>query len=228
MFNFSKFKEFANKNKQENNNLLTHINAQIDGRICLTDYLHYLLSLKSYMGDQCKTYVEIGTLWGGSIISLMNLKDVHTEKFIGIDLFSGFYNKPVKKNGFNKTSQNIDETNHLKFTTNNIQKLNKYNKNFTLIKGSSYSNETVEKVKKITESIDLLFIDGDHSEHGVTQDFLKYKDFVTKNGIIVFDNYGQPNHWEGVKKGVDKINFKDHGFEVKGQLGYSLFVEKII
>ena len=37
-----------------------------------------LLSLKSYMGDKCKTYVEIGTLWGGSIISLMNLNDNYT------------------------------------------------------------------------------------------------------------------------------------------------------
>jgi hypothetical protein len=228
MLNFDNFKEFANKNKYENNNLLKHINTQIDGRICLTDYLHYLLSLKSYMGDQCKTYVEIGTLWGGSIISLMNLKDNHTKKFIGIDLFTGYYNKPVKKNGFDKTSQNINETNHLEFTTNNIQKLNKYNKNFTLVKGSSYSIETVQKLKKITKSIDLLFIDGDHSEYGVTQDFLEYKDLVSKSGIIVFDNYGQPNHWEGVKKGVDKINFSDYGFEIKGQLGYSLFVEKII
>ena len=180
------------------------------------------------MGDKCKTYVEIGTLWGGSIISLMNLNDNYTEKFIGIDLFTGYYNKPVKKNSFNKTSQNIYEINHLKFTTNNIEKLNKYNKNFKLIKGSSYLNETVEKVKKIINSIDLLFIDGDHSEYGVTQDFLKYKDLVSKNGIIFFDNYGQPNCWEGVKKGLDKINFTNYGFEVKGQLGYSLIVEKII
>ena len=101
-------------------------------------------------------------------------------------------------------------------------------KKFILVKGSSYLDETIEKVKKIINSIDLLFIDGDHSEHGVTQDFLKYKDFVTKNGIIVFDNYGQLIVHEGVKKGVDKINFSDYGFEVKGQLGYSLFVEKII
>jgi len=227
MLNFTKFNEFANKNKNKNNTLLKHINTEIDGRICLTDYLHYLLSMKLYMGKKCKVYAEIGTLWGGSISSLMNLEDNYTEKFIGIDFFTGYYKKPVKKNDFNKVSINIDDTNHLEFTKKNIKKLNKYNKNFILIKGSSYSIETIEKVKKITNSIDLLFIDGDHSEHGVTQDFLKYKDFVTKNGIIVFDNYGQPNHWEGVKKGVDKINFGEYGFEVKGQLGYSLFVEKI-
>ena len=228
MLNFTEFNEFANKNKNKNNKLLKYINTEIDGRICLTDYLHYLLSMKLYMGKKCKVYAEIGTLWGGSISSLMNLEDNYTEKFIGIDLFTGYYKKPVKKNDFNKVSINIDDTNHLEFTKKNIKKLNKYNKNFTLIKGSSYSNETIEKVKQITNSIDLLFIDGDHSEHGVTQDFLKYKNFVTKNGIIVFDNYGQPNHWEEVKKGVDKINFSEYGFEVKGQLGYSLFVEKII
>lgn len=227
MFDFENFKKFALQNRNKNNNLLKYINDKIDGRICLTDYLHYLLSLKSYMGDKCKVYAETGTLWGGSIISLMNLHDNYTEKFIGIDLFTGYYHKPVKKDDFNKVSQDIDNSNHLEFTKNNIQKLNKYKKKFTLIKGSSYSNETVEKVKNITNTIDLLFIDGDHSENGVTQDFLKYKDFITKNGIIVFDNYGQPNVWEGVKRGVDKINFSQYGFEVKGQLGYSLFVEKI-
>ena len=49
------------------------------------------------MGKKCKVYAEIGTLWGGSISSLMNLEDNYTEKFIGIDLFTGYYKKPVKK-----------------------------------------------------------------------------------------------------------------------------------
>ena len=232
MFDFDNFKKFAEKNKAKNIMILKDVNDKIDGRICIIfdgklDYIHNLLSLKSYMADKCKVYAEIGTLWGGSISSLMNLEDDYTEKFIGIDLFTGYYEKPVKKNDFNRVSQNIDSTNHLEFTKKNIENLNKYKKNFHLIKGSSYSNETVEKVKKVTKTIDLLFIDGDHSAHGVTQDFFKYKDFISKNGIIVFDNYGQPDNWIQLKKAVDKINFSQYGFEVKGQLGYSLYVEKI-
>lgn len=227
MFNFQNFEKFALENEDKNNKILRYINIEIDGRVCFNSYLHYLLAIKSYMVNQCKVYAEIGTLWGGSIVSLMNLEDDFTETFIGIDLFTGYYDTPVKKNDFNNVSENIDDSNHLEFTTKNIEKLNKYGKKFHLVKGSSYSNETIEKVKKITDSIDLLFIDGDHTEYGVTQDFLKYKDFITKNGIIVFDNYSQPNTWEGVTKGVDKINFSEYGFEVKGQLGYSLLVEKI-
>ena len=98
MLNVDSFEQFSIENKDKNNQLLEHINNEIDGRICLSDHLHYLLSIKYYMGEKCKVYAEIGTLWGGSISCLMNLEDDYTEKFIGIDLFTGYYGQSVKKN----------------------------------------------------------------------------------------------------------------------------------
>lgn len=221
------FLEYCQKNEKNNNSIITEVNNKIDGRVCFSSWLHYLLSLKSYMGDTCKTYVEIGTLWGGSIACLLMLDNVKTE-YVGIDLFTGFYGKECKKNDFNNTSINITGNNHLSHTSNNISKFNRNNNKITLIKGSSYDDTTVKKFADKYTNIDLLFIDGDHTEEGVIQDFMKYHTFVNPGGFILFDNYGQPNTWTGVKNGVDSINFPDYGFNIVGQLGYSLLINKIL
>ena len=48
--------------------------------------------------------------------------------------------------------------------------------------------------------IDLLFIDGDHHQNAVRDDYLNYHPFVKKNGFIVFHDYGL---LAGVTKAVD-------------------------
>ena len=101
------------------------------------------------------------------------------------------------------------------------------NKNkINLIQGSSYDDSTLKKFNELVNEIDLLFIDGDHSTEGVQKDFMKYNKFMNKNGIIIFDNYGDPN-WPGVKNGVDNINFEKYNFEIVGEFGHSLIVLKI-
>ena len=105
-----------------------------------------------------------------------------------------------------------------------INKFNKKNNEIIFIKGSSYDDKTVEEFKTHIDNIDLLFIDGDHSEKGVTLDFLKYNSFLNKEGYIVFDNYDDPS-WKGVKIGVDKLNLETFGFKKIGQIG--LIIQKI-
>lgn len=222
----TKFINFSNKLRNKNNNIIKIVNSKLNGRVCLSNWLHYLLSLKLFMGDTCKCYVEIGTLWGGSIGSLLSLEDNTNTEYIGIDLFSGYYGKDCKANDWNKTTIDVNENNHLGLVDKNLQLLNKNNKKYKLIKGSSYDDETVQKFKNLNKKIDLLFIDGDHSEKGVTLDFMKYKDFLNKDGYILFDNYGDPKTWPEVKVGVDKINFEKFGFTKIGQLGYSFLVKK--
>ena len=63
-------------------------------------------------------------------------------------------------------------------------------------------------------------------EKGITEDFMKYKDFISAQGYIYFDNYGDPNHWKEVKPALDKIDFDKYGFDVIGQIGYSLLIQK--
>ena len=108
----------ANNEKTNNNNIINFVNNKIDGRVCMSDWLHFLLSLKKYFKNDIKTYLEIGTLWGGSISAILqcdNLFNFSTDNYYCVDLFSGYYNSNVSKGVFNKTSINIYQTNHLDF-----------------------------------------------------------------------------------------------------------------
>lgn len=57
-----------------------------------------------------------------------------------------------------------------------------------LIRRDSHSQETVAKLAAILRGrkIDFLFIDGDHTCEGVSQDFELYHPFVHPNGMIAF------------------------------------------
>lgn len=226
MFDKQSFDLFVEKNKDKNNKIIDKVNSSIDGRVCASFWLHTLLSLKSFKGNNCKVYLEIGTLLGGSISSLLQLDDSNITSYYGIDIFEGYYGKEIKKGDWNKTSKDINGNNHLDFVKQNINKFNKVNAKCELIKGSSYDDNTVNKFKSKNVKVDILFIDGDHSEKGVTLDYHKYKEYVNNDGFILFDNYGDPNRWQGVKKGVDKIDFSTDGFSIVGQYGYSLLVHK--
>ena len=60
-----------------------------------------------------------------------------------------------------------------------------------------YSINVVSEVASYVKSIDLLFIDGDHSYAGVKSDWNSYKTFLKAGSIVVFHDYG----WaEGVKR----------------------------
>lgn len=62
-----------------------------------------------------------------------------------------------------------------------------------------FSTDVVEQVRKISPSLNLLFIDGDHSYEGVKVDWEAYKDFLKPGSIVVFHDYG----WaDGVKRVV--------------------------
>ena len=53
-----------------------------------------------------------------------------------------------------------------------------------VIRGDSHSEEVAAKVRDITQSLDVLFIDGDHTYEGVKHDFLSYSPLVRTGGIV--------------------------------------------
>ncbi len=57
-----------------------------------------------------------------------------------------------------------------------------------LIRGDSHAPETVAKLTAILRGrkIDFLFVDGDHTYPGVSQDFNLYYPFVHQGGVIAF------------------------------------------
>ena len=62
-----------------------------------------------------------------------------------------------------------------------------------LIPDSSQKQSTLDKTKDIFkgEEIDFLFIDGDHTYHGVKKDYEMYGPLVRKGGIIAFHDIGK-------------------------------------
>ena len=60
-----------------------------------------------------------------------------------------------------------------------------------------YSADVINDLVTYVTSIDMLFIDGDHSYEGVKADWENYKQFLKAGSMIVFHDWG----WaEGVKR----------------------------
>lgn len=168
------------KHTQESLNITRYISDNIDNQTMHHHY-HVLYDVAStYPKDQIITYVEIGCYAGGSACLMLQRPNT---RVISIDLGS-----PIP-----------EEVVHI-----NVQKLNKFNNLYNYLKGSSQTQDMVNRLKELTTEIDILFIDGDHSYQAVINDFTLYEGLVKKGGYIVFDDYydyGCP----GTKIAVDEI-----------------------
>lgn len=159
-----------------------------------TFHHHYyiLYDLGKSFNDETINYVEIGCYAGGS--SCLMLQRPNTT-VVSIDL-----------------GEPIDPI----IVKNNVDKLNNLNNPYTYIKGNSQSIETRNKLMKIIDNIDILFIDGDHSYDGVVKDFNMYSNLVNQGGYIVFDDYNDSIYSPSVKLAVDDIVKKLNGYDVIG------------
>jgi cephalosporin hydroxylase len=92
----------------------------------------------------------------------------------------------------------------------------------TCLEGDSHLPETADRVRQWLHGreFDFLFIDGDHSWRGVSQDFELYRPFVRRGGLIAFhdivpDSFSRtgvqtafssgdvPAYWNGLKRRFD-------------------------
>jgi hypothetical protein len=156
----------------------------------------------TYPADKKLTYLEIGCYAGGSACLMLQRPNT---KVISIDVGG-----PVPKER----------------VLNNVSKLNKHGNEYTYITGYSQDPETEKQLKELLKgkSIDILFIDGDHSAAGLQKDFSIYSKYLAEGGYIVFDDYGDTLYCPEVKPGVDAINFL--GYDVQGQVGNEYIVRK--
>ncbi|MBC8523147.1 class I SAM-dependent methyltransferase [PVC group bacterium] len=103
-----------------------------------------------------------------------------------------------------------------------------------LLVGDSHTEALVHLVENELqdELVDFLFIDGDHCEEGVAQDFEMYKKFVRKGGLVAFhdivDNQplemNQVQHfWRKIKDQYEHYEFIDN----PEQCGYGIGVIRI-
>ena len=207
--------KISEKEEKEAKDLFSKIQKQMHGRICISNNVHQIYLIRKKMGKNCKVYCEIGVLFGGTLCYLM--QDKTPCKYIGIDPFNGYYGQKVDP----VTKLEVSVENALK----NIDKMNIHKHKAILIKGSSHNCYTVQRLLDVTDEVDFLLIDGDHSKEGVIKDFINYHSFVSENGIICFDNYADPK-WKGVQEGVDSINFNYYGFERIGEYGHCLIIKR--
>jgi predicted O-methyltransferase YrrM len=186
--------------------IVESINNNMIGRVALNKEhgaTHILYVIKELMGEKCKNVLDIGTLWGGSLITMMQSK--YESNFTSIDLFDGYYKSST---GFSEDPV-CGGTNTIESVTKNVNKHNKHQHNFDLVEGSSHDETIIKYIKKLYPKIDLLFIDGDHTKKGVLQDWNDYSELVTKDGIVIFDDY-----WSGDLAGHAWVH-KDHWTEPK-------------
>ena len=168
------------KHTQESLNLTRYISDSINNQTMHHHY-HILYDIaNTYSKDQNITYVEIGCYAGGSACLMLQRPNT---RVISIDL-----GNPIP-----------EEVVHI-----NVKKLNKFNNPYNYLKGNSQTYEMVNRLKELTNEIDILFIDGDHSYQSVINDFMLYEELVKSGGYIIFDDY-RDEGCPGTKAAVDEI-----------------------
>ena len=134
-----------------------------------------------------KTILEIGTARGGTLLIWSSLA---SQKVISCDLVHRMPQKP------------LFEALPPPGSTCQVQ----------LLTGDSHQAAFKQRVAQALggEKADFLFIDGDHTEAGVAQDYNDYREFVRPGGIIAFhdiiENQPLPDNqvyhfWKKVKQG---------------------------
>ena len=114
--------------------------------------------------------VEIGTGGGGSLF-LFCLVSSPDATLVSVDLPPSFLGR-----GYPKWRESIYES-----FTRGAQKM-------ALIRGDSHDQRTLSLVRKTLadKSVDVLFIDGDHTYEGVKRDFELYSPLVKSPGLVAF------------------------------------------
>jgi predicted O-methyltransferase YrrM len=81
-----------------------------------------------------------------------------------------------------------------------------HRKKLYFINGASCNPTTLGKVESLLDGhkIDLLFIDGDHSYDGVSEDFVKYRSYVRRGGLIAFHDINPSNF---LRNGVETASY---------------------
>lgn len=83
-----------------------------------------------------------------------------------------------------------------------------------VIYADSHEKETLEMIQNTVDSIDMLFIDGDHTYDGVKSDYEMYSKMVGPGGYIVFhDVCVEDNDTVDVRRFFDEIK-EDYSYRI--------------
>jgi predicted O-methyltransferase YrrM len=177
---------------KESLDIVEMVSNEMEGNTFHHHY-HILYDLGREFNSQSINYVEIGCYSGGSACLMLQRPNTSV---VSIDLGHPISPDIVKRN---------------------VSKFNKLSNPYTYLQGNSQTTEMVTRLTDIIDSIDILFIDGDHSYQGVINDFSLYHNLVKSGGYIVFDDYNDYKHSPEVKPAVnDLVNQISIQYEIIG------------
>lgn len=181
------------KHTKESLELTKYISERI-GNQTFHHHYHVLYDIAQVFGDKIINYVEIGCYAGGSACLMLQRPNTNV---ISIDIGTPITPQIVKEN---------------------VKNLNILNNKYSYIQGNSQKSETVDFLKHMIQSIDMLFIDGCHEYSCVINDFNLYSKMVRPEGYIIFDDYNDSQYSPQVKVAVDDLLTNNYEYEILGTL----------
>ena len=175
----------------------SYLSSGINGDVLLEDILKYNIN----------KIIEIGVFQGVTARNICELLSASKKDFmyIGIDIFDPKYDNNDEILPIFKSSNPLNKIYHKyisriePYSLEGVEKLlKKFKKNVILYKGNS--NEILKDFEH--KNIDYVIIDGGHSYDTVKQDLKLSAKILSKEGIIMCDDY-MHNEAAGVKNAVD-------------------------
>lgn len=156
----------------------------------LFDYLRFLRQRDI---SRC---MEIGTLWGGTFFAHCAVTAPRGH-VIAVDALAG---------------ENV------RVMTSRFRKLARPSQDVTCVWRDSHSASAAAEVAAALNgaSLDVLFLDGDHSAAGVARDYEMYSPLVRPGGVIAFHDIdgkassGVPAFWHALRHRHESVEFVDH------------------
>ena len=109
--------------------------------------------------------VEIGSLFGGTLWYWLQMPGV--ESVTSVDLLTDFEPLHAEVAAARALWPSWSDRLHI-------------------VEGDSQASTTIDLVRSVTETIDVLFLDGDHSGDGVRADFERWSPLVRPGGLVAF------------------------------------------
>jgi len=156
-----------------------------------------------------KVIAEIGT-WNGGTFYVWTRINPLAEKIISIDLPDGDYGGGYDEKRIKFFSE---------FTAD------RRNTSLSFIRGDSKSESTLKMLMSVLgkDTIDFLYIDGDHTYEGIKKDFEIYVKLMSPDGLVGFhdintfkDGYGVHKYWNEIKENYRHEEFIKPGSRVMG------------